>query len=107
MSETKIYVGNLSYNTTQDELRDHFSQFGTIQDVKVIMDMATNRSKGFGFITFSSSSESELAVEKSKETELDGRKIKVNMARSDNGGAQRTRNFDPQRRSFYRDRDRN
>lgn len=105
MSEAKIYVGNLSYNTTQDELRDHFSQFGNIQDVKLIMDMATGRSKGFGFITFSSASESELAVKKSEELEMDGRKIKVNMARADNGGAaQRPRNFDPQRRSFYRDR---
>ena len=51
MNQAKIYVGNLSYNTTEDELRDFFAQYGSIDDIKLISDHQTGRSKGFGFIT--------------------------------------------------------
>src|SRR3990167_9605198 len=90
MSQSKIYVGNLSYNTTEDELRDYFSQFGNIDDIKLIIDFNTGRSKGFGFVTYGSNQECETAVEKSNGVELSGRKLKVNIARDDNragGGA--------------------
>src|SRR3990167_8338547 len=91
MSQSKIYVGNLSYNTTEDELRDYFTQFGTIEDIKLIIDFNTGRSKGFGFITFASAQESEAAVNASNGVDMGGRKLKVNIARDDNrrtgGGA--------------------
>ena len=53
----KIYVGNLGYGVTNDSLTDKFAQFGTVQSAKVIIDRDTNRSKGFGFVEMSSSSE--------------------------------------------------
>ena len=113
MSLSKIYVGNLSYTTTEDELRDYFSQFGNIQDIKLIIDFATGRSKGFGFITYASDKDCESAVKTSNGVELGGRKLKVNIAREDNRGAGGGRNaggFGGARRpnsrpSFNRDRD--
>lgn len=83
MSQSKIYVGNLSYSTSEDELRDFFSQYGSIQDTKLILDMSTGRSKGFGFITYTSSNDCENALA-ANGAELDGRKLKVNLAREDN-----------------------
>lgn len=91
MSQSKIYVGNLSYNTTEDELRDYFTQFGTIEDIKLIIDFNTGRSKGFGFITYAAAQESEAAVNAANGVDMGGRKLKVNIARDDNrrpnGGA--------------------
>ena len=90
MSQPKIYVGNLSYNTTEDELRDFFSQYGTIEDIKLIIDFNTGRSKGFGFITYASDQDCENAIA-ANGADLGGRKLKVNIAREDNrrpaGGA--------------------
>jgi cold-inducible RNA-binding protein len=114
MSQTKIYVGNLSYNTTEDELRTFFSQFGTIGEVKLIIDFNTGRSKGFGFITYSSDQDCESAVAGANGVEMDGRKLKVNIAREDNrssagNGGRGPSGFGPRRpstqnRSFNRDR---
>ena len=84
MNLSKIYVGNLSYNTTEDQLRDYFSQFGNIEDLKLIIDFQTGRSKGFGFITFSSSEEGKNALE-ANGAELDGRKLNVNTAKDNRG----------------------
>lgn len=92
MSQSKIYVGNLSYNTTEDELRDYFAQYGNIEDIKLIIDFNTGRSKGFGFITYGSNQDSENALS-ANGVELSGRKLKVNIARDDNrtgGGAGRS-----------------
>lgn len=83
MSQFKIYVGNLSYNTTQDELRDHFAQFGGIDDIKLIVDHQTGRSKGFAFITFASEEEGQRALE-ANGVDFGGRKLNVNMAKDDN-----------------------
>lgn len=83
MSQSKIYVGNLSYDTTEDELRTYFSQFGNIQDIKLIIDFSTGRSKGFGFVTYTSDQDSESALA-ANGVELSGRKLKVNIAREDN-----------------------
>lgn len=83
MSESKIYVGNLSYTTSEDELRGFFAQYGNIQDIKLIMDFTTGRSKGFGFITYASGQDCESALA-ANGAELDGRTLKVNIAREDN-----------------------
>lgn len=80
MSEAKIYVGNLPYNTSDDELREFFSQYGSIDDIKLISDFQTGRSKGFGFITFSSDDEGKNALN-ANDTEFQGRKLRVNTAK--------------------------
>ena len=79
MNKSKIYVGNLSYDTTEDGLRDFFGQYGNISEIRLISDFQTGRSKGFGFITFSSDAEGENALS-AHDVELDGRKLRVNTA---------------------------
>ena len=79
MNKSKIYVGNLSYDTTEDGLRDFFGQYGNISEIRLISDFQTGRSKGFGFITFSSDAEGESALS-AHDVELDGRKLRVNTA---------------------------
>ena len=89
MSQSKIYVGNLPYSTTEDALRSFFSQYGSIEEVKLIVDFGTGRSKGFGFITFANAEACEKAVKGANDQEMDGRKLKVNVARDnprDGGG---------------------
>ncbi|KAJ3220713.1 Glycine-rich RNA-binding protein 4, mitochondrial [Clydaea vesicula] len=84
---SKVFVGNLSWNTNEESLRSHFSQYGDVTDAVVLTDRETGRSRGFGFVTFSSSEEAEKAVQEMNEQELDGRQIRVNLAneRSDRG----------------------
>ena len=84
MNQAKIYVGNLSYNTTEDQLRDFFGQYGSIDDCKLISDFQTGRSKGFGFITYASDEEGTKALE-ANGIDLDGRKLKVNTAKESTG----------------------
>lgn len=84
----KIYVGNLSYNTSEDELRNFFNQYGNIDDIKVIKDFETGRSKGFGFITYSTPDEANAALSANGE-EVDGRKLRVNIAQDNNRGGRR------------------
>ena len=87
MSETnKIFVGNLSYDCTSDKLQNTFEECGHIEDVAVIMDRETGRSRGFGFVTFSSENEAEQAIKTMHETELLGRNITVRKAESRRGG---------------------
>ena len=83
-----IYVGNLSYEVNDSDLRNAFSAFGNVTSAKVIMDMMTGRSKGFGFVELSTKEEGEAAIAKLNGTDLKGRTITVNEARpkSDNGG---------------------
>ena len=84
----KIYVGNLPYTIDDQGLSDIFSKFGSIDDVVVIKDRHSGRSKGFGFVTFSSADAANEAVKMDGE-ELDGRKLKVNMAREREEGGSR------------------
>ena len=77
----KIYVGNLSYSTTEDSLRTAFSAHGTVDEVAIVMDRETGRSRGFGFVTMPESSEASAAIEAMNSTELDGRTLVVNEAR--------------------------
>ncbi len=76
-----IYVGNLSFDTGEGELRKAFEEFGSVDDVKIIMDRYTNRSKGFGFVEMSDDEEGEKAISGLNGKELDGRTLKVNVAR--------------------------
>ena len=87
--ETKLYVGNLSYNVTEQQLRDLFSQAGMIKEVTLIMDRDTQRPKGFGFVEMTTQVEAQKAIEMFNEHELDGRHLTVNMARpkEDRGGS--------------------
>ena len=77
----RLYVGNLSYSTTDDGLRDAFSQAGTVASASVIIDRMSGRSKGFGFVEMSSDDEAEKAIEMWNGKDLDGRPLKVNVAR--------------------------
>jgi RNA recognition motif-containing protein len=79
--ETKLYVGNLSFNTTEDELRTLLAQAGTVQAVDLIKDRDTGRPKGFAFVTMGNQTEAEKAISMFNETMFDDRAIKVNFAR--------------------------
>ena len=75
---SKLYIGNLSFNTTEDGLRDAFGQFGNITDVYVAMDRETGRPRGFAF---SSADEASAAISEMDGKDLDGRNLKVNEAK--------------------------
>ena len=78
---SKLYVGSLSYDTTEDTLKDTFAQAGTVQSATIIIDKMSNRSKGFGFVEMSTDEEAKKAIEMFNGKELDGREIVVNEAR--------------------------
>jgi len=77
----KLYVGNLSYNMTEDALKETFSQAGTVDSAIIIKDKMSGRSKGFGFVEMSTDEEAQKAVEMLNGKELDGRALTVNEAR--------------------------
>ena len=89
-----IYIGNLSYNTTEDTLKSLFAEFGDVETVKVIKDRFSGRPKGFGFIEMPSNSEADQAIKALNGNRIDGNHIKVNPA--DSGGKRR------KKRSFRR-----
>jgi len=77
----KVFVGNLSWGTDEDGLRQAFQNYGELEDVRIITDRETGRSRGFGFITFAKTEDGERAIAELDNTELDGRSIRVNEAR--------------------------
>ncbi len=77
----KIYVGNLSYKMTDEEMEKLFTAFGAVTESKVIMDRESGRSKGFGFIEMPNQEEGEEAIKQLDGKEIDGRDIKVNVAK--------------------------
>lgn len=77
----KLFVGSLAFSATDDDLAQFFSQAGTVQSAKVIMDRDTNRSKGFGFVEMSSDDEAQKAIEMLNGKELSGRPVNVSEAR--------------------------
>jgi RNA recognition motif-containing protein len=81
MSNSKLYVGNMSFQTSEDELRAHFEQFGTVSDIYVAMDKFTGRPRGFAFVTMSTPEEAKVAIEKTNGVDLGGRTLQVNEAR--------------------------
>lgn len=77
----KLYVGGLSYNTTEATLKETFAQAGTVESAAIIIDKISGRSKGFGFVEMSSDEEAQKAIETLNGKELDGRTLTVNEAR--------------------------
>ena len=78
---TKLYVGNLSFNTTENELQELFSQAGTVQEVSLMQDKFTGKSRGFAFVTMSSEEDAQNAISKLNGQTVEGRALTVNEAR--------------------------
>ncbi|HTV61737.1 MAG TPA: RNA-binding protein [Verrucomicrobiae bacterium] len=92
----KLFVGNLSFNVTENDLNDAFAAHGTVTETNLMMDRTTNRSRGFGFVTMSTDEEAQKAIDSLNGTQLDGRAITVNVARpreEGSGGGGRRRAF--------------
>ena len=87
----KLYVGGLSYDTTEDELKNHFGGAGTVTSASIIMDRETNRSRGFGFVEMSSEEEANKAIEMFNEKDFAGRNLTVNIAKPKTEGGDRPR----------------
>jgi cold-inducible RNA-binding protein len=77
----KLFVGGVSFDTTEETLKNTFSQAGTVVSVKIMMDRETNRPRGFGFVEMASDQEAQKAIEMFDGQMLDGRKLGVNVAR--------------------------
>ena len=80
-NKKKVYVGNLSYTVTTDEIRKMFTEFGEVIDATVITDKMSGRSKGFGFVEYGEEEMAQKAVDEMNGKEVDGRKLVVNFAR--------------------------
>jgi RNA recognition motif-containing protein len=78
---TKLFVGNLSFNTTENDLQDAFAAHGTVTEANLMMDRASGRPRGFGFVTMGSPEEAQKAIEAMHGATLDGRNLTVNEAR--------------------------
>ncbi len=78
---TKLYVGNLSFNTTEQEVRDLFSQHGNVTEATLIIDKLTGRSRGFAFVSYDTEEAAQNAIDKLDGQDVDGRKLTVNIAR--------------------------
>ncbi len=91
----KLYVGNLSYDTTEDKLRELFAEAGTVDSVDMIMDRDTRRPKGFAFVTMKTQAEAEKAIQMFNGKTVDNRELKVNVAKPREDRPQR---FDDRRR---------
>jgi len=78
---TKLYVGNLSFNTTENELQELFAQAGTVQEVSLMQDKFTGKSRGFAFVTMSSEEDAQNAISKLNGQTVEGRALTVNEAR--------------------------
>ena len=85
----QLYVGNLSYNTTEDELKELFSQCGTPESVRILTDGGSGRSKGFGFVEFKDEGEARAAIATFNGKEIGGRAIVVNEAKPKSEGGSR------------------
>ncbi len=111
---TNIFVGNLSFDATEHEVRGLFEQYGSVERVSLMTDRETGRARGFGFVEMTVSAEAEQAINGLNGQELGGRALNVNEARPreergggggrgghSNGGGQRRNNFGGQRRNRY------
>ena len=105
MSNNKLFVGNLSFNTTENDLQDTFAAHGTVLEANLMMDRATGRPRGFGFITMSTPEEAQAAINALNGKDVDGRALTVNVAkpreeRSGGGGDRGGRGYSGARRSY-------
>jgi RNA recognition motif-containing protein len=82
----RLYVGNLSFNTDADTLRNTFAEYGEVSDVHLVSDRVTGQSRGFGFVTMGSASEATKAIEQLNGAIIEGRALKVNEAEERSGG---------------------
>lgn len=96
----KLYVGNLSFETTENQLQDAFASYGNVREALLVADKMTNRPRGFGFVTMASAAEGQAAIKGLDGKALGGRNISVNEARpredrpqSGNGGGRSNRSF--------------
>ena len=78
---TKLFVGNISFNTTENDLQDAFSAHGTVTEANLMMDRMSGRPRGFGFVTMATPEEAEKAIQAMNGASLDGRNLTVNLAR--------------------------
>jgi cold-inducible RNA-binding protein len=103
---SKLYVGNMSFKTTEADLRDAFGQFGSVTDVYIATDRETGRPRGFAFVTFSTDTESKLAAEKMNGVDLGGRQLTVNEARpkEEMGGGSRNYGSPDRRAGAFQER---
>jgi len=88
----KLFVGNLSFNTTENDLNDAFAAHGTVVEANLMMDRVTGRARGFAFITMSNDEEAQKAIEALHGKQMDGRELTVNIAKpreANSGGANR------------------
>jgi cold-inducible RNA-binding protein len=97
----KLYVGGLSYNTTEATLRETFAAAGTVETATIIIDKMTNRSKGFGFVEMATDEEAQKAIETLNGKELDGRSLTVNEARPMEARAPRTGGYNRDNRGGF------
>jgi len=81
MSQARLFVGNLSFQTGENDLQDYFEQAGAVTSVNLMIDKMSGRSRGFAFVEFSSPEEAQKAIEQFHDKEFQGRKITVNIAR--------------------------
>jgi len=81
MDNKKLFVGGISWNLTEEELREAFAKVGEVEEVKIITDRVSGRSKGFGFVTMATAEDAVKAIEEMNGVELDGRAITVNEAK--------------------------
>lgn len=107
MSNSKLYVGNLSFQTLEIDLQDLFAQVGTVTEAVLMQDRATGQSRGFGFVTMSTPAEAQEAISRFGDKEFQGRRLTVNEAkpredRGGGGGGDRRGGGGGQRRDFQR-----
>jgi cold-inducible RNA-binding protein len=81
MSQARLFVGNLSYQTAENDLQDYFAQAGAVTSVNLMIDKMTGRSRGFAFVEFATSEEAQKAIDQFHDKDFQGRKITVNIAR--------------------------
>jgi RNA recognition motif-containing protein len=81
MSQARLFVGNLSFQTAENDLQDYFAQAGAVTSVNLMLDKMTGRSRGFAFVEYSTAEEAQKAIEQFHDKDFQGRKITVNVAR--------------------------
>jgi RNA recognition motif-containing protein len=102
----KLYVGNLSFDTTENDLQDYFSEFGTVTDTALMMDRMSGRSRGFAFVTMSSTAEGEAAISATNGKQLQGRALTVNEAKPREERPQRSFSDRPRNNNYSGQRNR-